>query len=288
MELFGALETGGTWCVVATGTADGEIVDLERFPTEGPDETLARCGGWLRERGPLRRLGVGAFGPIVLDPRAADWGVVTTTPKRGWRGAAVGPRLAREVDVEVVLDTDVSAAALAEHRWGAGRGARSLAYITVGTGVGAGFVIGGRTLRGRQHPEFGHIRVRRHHEADPFAGICPYHGDCLEGLASGPALGARWGVEPATLPHDHPAWALQAAYLADAIATLNYILSPDRVVLGGGVGRRPDLLERVRADLDAALSGYLTAPQLCGPAIEDGLSGVRGALALAIDGPAPA
>ena len=283
-ERYGALETGGTWCVAGIGTADGELLETERFPTEGPDETLERCAAWLRKRGPLRRVGVGAFGPVIVDPAASDWGVVTTTPKQGWRGTAVGPFLRDALAVELVLDTDVGVAGLAEHRWGAGRGCSSLAYITVGTGIGAGLIIGGRIVRGRQHPEFGHVPVPHDRDADPFTGICPYHRDCLEGLASGPALEARWGADPSTLADDHVAWALETGYLTDAMRILAYTMSPERVIIGGGVGRRPGLVERLRSRLDDAMAGYLAAPELCRPGIDDGQSGVRGALALAIDG----
>jgi fructokinase len=281
-ERYGALETGGTWCVLGIGTADGELLEVDRFPTERPDETLERCAAWLRARGSLRRVGIGSFGPVIVDPAARDWGTVTTTPKEGWRGTAVGPYFADALDTEIVLDTDVGVAALAEQRWGAGRGCSSMAYITIGTGIGAGLIIDGRIVRGLQHPEFGHVPVRRDRETDAFAGICPYHGDCLEGLASGPALRARWDTDPSTLPDDHEAWVLETGYLTDALRILTYTMSPERVILGGGVGRRPGLVERLRDRLAEAMAGYLDPPELCRPGLADGQSGVRGALALAI------
>ena len=194
-SLFGGVETGGTWCVCAVGTAPDEILAQEQFPTTQPQETLARIVEFFRAApGPLEAVGVGSFGPVGLHRGSSTWGHVTTTPKPGWQHISVAPVIQDRLGVPVAFDNDVNAAAMGEYRWGAGRGARSLCYLTVGTGIGAGLLIHGKPWHGLVHPEVGHIRVPRERETerDSFPGTCPVHGDCWEGLASGPALAARW------------------------------------------------------------------------------------------------
>ena len=291
--LLGGVETGGSWCVCALGHGPGELVARERFPTTDAEATIARIIAFFRDPGrpPAAAVGVGAFGPIELDERSPSWGELqSATPKRGWAGVALGASLRAGLDVPVVLDTDVNAAALGEHRWGAGRDLESLAYLTVGTGIGAGLLIAGRPVHGLLHPEAGHIRIPHDHDRDPFAGACPVHGDCWEGLASGVALSARWDTDPATLPDSHPAWALEAEYLAAGILAIVMIASPQRVIVGGGVMRHPGLIAGVRARLAELLGGYLDRPPLSGDLREflvapdlGGDAGVRGAIALAGD-----
>ncbi|MGH2910793.1 MAG: ROK family protein [Solirubrobacteraceae bacterium] len=284
------METGGSWCVCALGRGPDEIVATETFPTEGPPETIERILAFFTDPGRPRprALGIGAFGPLELDERSPRWGqVLRTTPKPEWAGTALGAALRDGLGVPVALDTDVAAAAIAEREWGVGRGAESVSYVTVGTGIGAGIVRGGRPVHGLLHPEAGHLRIP-HSERDPFPGVCPFHGDCWEGLASGNALRARWGRDPAALPDDHAAWPLEAGYLAAGILAIVMICSPHRMIAGGGVLQRPGLLDRTRTELRRLLGGYLDRPELTGdlseylvaPALGD-RAGVLGALALA-------
>lgn len=289
--MLGGVETGGSWTVCALGRGPGDLVALEKFPTAGPRETLDRVVRFFADpsRPSAARVGIGAFGPLELDERSPRWGeVLATTPKAGWAGAPVGGALRAELDVPVVLDTDVNAAALGEQRWGAGRGVESLCYLTVGTGIGAGLLVGGAPVHGLLHPEAGHVRIPHDAARDPFCGVCPYHGDCWEGLASGQALARRWECDPRALGDDHPAWALEAEYIAAGILAIVMIASPHRVIVGGGVMDRPGLRGAVRQRLAALLGGYLDRPQLNGdlrgfliaPELGDE-AGVLGAIALA-------
>lgn len=223
-------------------------------------------------------VGLACFGPLDLDPASPTFGVVTTTPKPGWRHANVAGAFAA-LGVPVALDTDVNGAALGEARWGAGRGVDPFVYVTVGTGIGGGAIVHGRPLHGLVHPEMGHLPVPRD-PADPFAGACPYHGACLEGLASGVALRARWGRPAETLPPEHEAWGLQARYLALGVVAIAAVLSPRRIALGGGVMRAPGLRERVGREVAEVLAGYVAAPELVAPALGE-RAGVLGAVALA-------
>ena len=289
--LLGGVETGGSWCVCALGRGPDDLVAVEKFPTGEPAETLARIIAFFRDpsRPRAAAVGVGAFGPVELDERSPHWGeVLASTPKPGWAGTTVGATLRDTLGVPVVLDTDVNAAALGEQRWGAGRGAPGLAYVTVGTGIGAGLLVAGAPVHGLLHPEAGHLRVPHDRVRDPFTGACPYHGDCWEGLASGVALARRWDADPRALGDDHPAWALEADYIAAGLLALVMVASPQRVIVGGGVMERAALLERVRRRLAELLGGYLNRPELDGdlgdyvvaPALGDE-AGVLGAIALA-------
>src|SRR5262249_47030151 len=192
-------------------------------------------------------------------PASRTWGHVLRTPKPGWTNASVAPEVRRRLKVPVAFDTDVNAAALGEHRWGAARGLHTFCYVTVGTGIGGGAMVNGELLHGRPHPEFGHMRIPHDGALDPFDGVCPFHGDCWEGLASGTAVEARWGVPSAAL-EDPAAWALEAHYLAAGLVGVISVLSPQRIVVGGGVMRRRGLLELVAQDVGALLNGYLEAP----------------------------
>ena len=253
---LGAVELGGTRVRCAWGTAAGEVLGFDEGPTTTPEATLARMRGFFASAPPIAALGVAAFGPLELDAAAPGWGHVLRTPKPGWSGTPLGPWLREALGVPVALETDVNAAALAEAAAGAGRGADPVAYLTVGTGIGLGVATGGRALHGLLHPEAGHLCVRREPD-DDFAGCCPLHGDCWEGLASGPAVAARWGMDPATLGAGHPAWDLEARYLVAGLASVVLVLAPQRVVLGGGVGRRPGVLARPGPRLGAALGGVV-------------------------------
>ncbi len=286
-ELYGGVETGGTWCVCAVGRGPEELDALEEFPTGAPEATIERICDFFRRAPSVAAIGIGAFGPVDLRRDSPTWGAITTTPKTAWRDAALGPAVRDAVGVPVAFDTDVNAAAVGEHRWGAGRGVASLLYLTVGTGIGGGLAIDGRPWHGLVHPEVGHLRIP--HDGS-FAGVCPSHGDCLEGLAGGAALAARWNAAPDELPDDHEAWEIEAEQLALGILAMVMVASPERIVAGGGVLERSGLLGRIRRRLPELNAGYLPAPEL-GDGIDTYLvppglgdrAGVLGAIALAED-----
>ena len=290
--VFGGIEAGGTKFVCCIGTGPDDIRAEARFPTTTPEETLGRAVDFFRaEAGEdLLAIGVACFGPVDLDPDSSTYGHVTTTPKPGWAGADVVGMLRDAFGVPVGFDTDVNGAALGEARWGAGQGADPFVYLTVGTGIGGGALVNGVPLHGLVHPEMGHVRVRHDRERDPFEGTCPFHGDCVEGLAAGPAMGRRWGVPAETLPAGHPAWELEASYLAELLAGLVCTLSPQRIVLGGGVMSGPGLFPLLRRETVRLLAGYVASPSIL-TGIDDYLvppglgdrSGRLGAIALARD-----
>jgi len=285
-KLCGGVETGGTWTVCALATGPDDIHVVVEFPTESPGETVPRVVEFFRGPGSAAEaIGIGSFGPVDADRSSPDWGSVTTTPKPGWQHTPVATVLRDRLELPVAFDTDVNAAALGEHRWGAGQEVGNLCYLTVGTGIGAGLLVGGEPVRGLVHPEVGHIRIP---VSDSFAGVCPVHGNCWEGVASGVAIASRWGQSPAELPDDHPAWALEAEYLALGILSIVLVASPELVVIGGGVMERAPLLPLVRERLSALNAGYLETPRLgdevdaylVPPALGD-RAGVLGAVALA-------
>lgn len=288
MPLYGSIEAGGTKWVCAVGSGPDDIRDLVRFPTTTPEETLAQAVAFFSSMPDLAALGIGSFGPVDLHRSSPTYGYITTTPKPGWTNTEVAGVFARALGVPVAFDTDVNAAALGEHRWGAAQGLESCVYITVGTGIGGGVFVQGRLLHGLLHPEIGHMLLPRDPQRDPYTGACPYHGDCLEGLAAGPALLGRYGQRGETLPPDHPAWELEAHYLALACANLVLTLSPQRIILGGGVMHQPSMFPMLRAELLRVLGGYVRMPQIeqqiesyvVPPALGD-RAGVLGAMALA-------
>lgn len=288
--LVGGVEAGGTKCTCVVATGPDDVRAEAQVPTTTPDETLARVLDFFARQPnpPPAALGVASFGPVDREPGSPTFGFITATPKPGWADTdLVGP-LQRGLGVPVAFDTDVNGAALAEHRWGVGRGLDVFVYVTVGTGIGGGAVVGGRLVHGLVHPEMGHLRVPHDRSVDPFPGACPFHGDCLEGLASGPAIQARWGLPAERLPTDHPAWALEAEYLALGLASIVAVLSPQRIAVGGGVASAAHLLPRVRARLASVLAGYPRSPALLtgidryvvAPAL-GARAGVLGAIALA-------
>jgi fructokinase len=280
MSVFGGIECGGSKWECAVGTGGSDVEAAETIPTTTSAETIGRAIAFFEREGPVAAIGIGSFGPLDRRPGSATWGHVTTTPKPGWAQTDIAGAIRRGLSVPVAFDTDVNAAALGEHRWGAARGLDTFCYITVGTGIGGGGMVGGKLLHGLLHPEFGHLRVPHDIKADPFPGSCPYHGDCWEGLASGTALQARWG-KPASELDDDRAWALQARYLALGLVAVISVLSPQRIVIGGGVMQRAGLLFEVQREVAALLNGYLgDAASITLPAL-GGRAGVLGAIALA-------
>ena len=254
--LFGGIEAGGTKFVLAVGTASGDILARHSLPTGTPDDTLPKVADWFDAQGALAALGIASFGPVELNPVSPHWGYITDTPKAGWSQCDLAGFFARRWSVPIGFDTDVNAAALAEAAF-AGPEAGTLAYVTVGTGIGGGLVINGQPVHGAAHPEMGHLYPRRPANDLSFAGVCPYHGDCLEGLASGPAILARWGAPLSDLPLDHEAHGVIADYLAQLCHIIFATSAADHVVLGGGVMKTPGLLARVQARAKALDAHYL-------------------------------
>ncbi len=283
--MIAGIELGGNKTVVAIGSPDGRVIEEFRFPTTLPEETLGIVIDWLRERGLPASIGVAAFGPIGIVPNRENYGKILETTKVGWAGFSLVGCLARTFPTaKIVLDTDVNAAALAEARIGAGTGLDDVAYITIGTGIGGGILSGGHLVHGALHPEFGHLKVPRM-PGDDFPGICSFHGDCLEGLASGPAIAARWGTPAHQLPADHPAWDTQAWYLAHGILSLVAIVSPSRVIVGGGVCQAEGLHRKTNARLIEIAAGYFPPVLGGGYVVPPALgqqAGICGAFLLAI------
>ncbi len=262
-ELLGGVEAGGTKFICAIGRAPDSIVAQAQFPTVGAVETLNTVIGFFQEQeklhGQLAGFGIATFGPAEVDPASPHWGAISATPKPGWSGADIVGRFRTAFNVPIGFDTDVNGAALAEARWGASIGATQSVYITVGTGIGGGIVVNGKALHGLLHPEIGHIRPRIVTGDEKFAGVCPFHGDCLEGLASGPAIKARWGASLSQLPFEHPAWAMEANYLGQLCAQLILTVSPQRIILGGGVMNHHELFPLIRQQTQVWLGGYVGA-----------------------------
>ena len=293
MKYFGGIEAGGTKFVCVVTDSSKNILAETRFPTTTPDETIGRVIQFFQEQNqelpePVSAIGVACFGPIDPEPCSPKFGYITTTPKAGWIDTPVVDPLRKAFGVPVAIDTDVNAAAVGEGTWGAAVGLDSFLYLTIGTGIGGGGVFNGKPLHGLIHPEMGHIRVPHDWSKDPFAGLCPYHGDCFEGLASGPTLQARWGKPGDMLPLDHPAWALEAHYIALAIQNLICTLSPRKIILGGGVMQQEQLFPLIQAETLHLLNGYVKSPALLESIetyiVPPGLgnrAGVLGAIALA-------
>ena len=288
---YGALETGGTTCVCAVGQGPADIYDSVRLPTTTPTDTLGRVIDFFRQVEPdISALGVGTFGPVDLSPSSSTFGHLLHTPKQDWTHVDLKGHLQRALNVPIILDTDVNVAARAEHHMGAAQSIDTFLYLTVGTGIGGSLMINGQCLQGLLHPEMGHIHVPRAPN-DTFQGTCPYHDSCLEGLASASAIEARWGTAPDALPDDHPAWTMQAHYLAQACASFVYTFSPERIILGGGVMQRRLLFPMIRNRFRDLFSTYLSLPELTRnvntyivPPELGTQAGIRGALALAQDG----
>lgn len=285
----GAIEAGGTKCDCAVVDSAQRIVSELRVPTTTPSETLRAIVEFFRAQcTPLKAIGVSSFGPLELDRSSPRYGFITATPKLAWRNADVlGPL--REFNVPLAFDTDVNGAAYGEYAYGAARGLETFVYFTIGTGIGGGALVSGKPLHGLTHPEMGHMRIPRDPLRDPFVGHCPSHGDCFEGLASGPAIQARWGQDPSTLPAEHPAWELESRYIALALTNTICTLSPQRIILGGGVMQNEFLFPRIRTLVKGFLNSYIEHPNILEkidsfivPPSLGSRSGILGAAAMAL------
>lgn len=293
MNYFGGIEAGGTKFVCVVTDESKNILAEARFPTTIPSETIGRVIDFFREQNaalsqPICALGIACFGPIDPDPASPRYGYITTTPKPHWANTPIVQPLKEAFGVPVAFDTDVNVAAVGEGRWGAAVGLDDFLYLTIGTGIGGGVVVNGKPIHGLIHPEIGHIRLPHDWQHDPYAGFCPFHGDCFEGLAAGPALLGRYHAPGDTLPPDHPAWALEAHYIALALQNLVCTLSPKKIILGGGVMQQVQLFPMIRKETVDLLNGYVQSPAILEHMdtyiVPPGLgsrAGVLGAIALA-------
>jgi fructokinase len=284
--ILGAIEAGGTKFVCGIGNENGDIIEKISFPTTTPEETLQLVTDYFKDK-QIEALGVGSFGPIDLNQESSTYGFITSTPKKHWKNVNLLGELKKQLDVPMAFDTDVNAAALGELEWGAAKGLDSCIYMTVGTGIGVGAVSEGKVIHGMLHPEMGHILVRRH-EDDTYKGNCPFHGDCLEGMASGPAIENRWGQKGVVLSANQQVWELEAYYLAQALVNYILVLSPKKMILGGGVMQQKQLFPIIIENVVNLLNGYIQHENLLvniddfivPPELGDN-AGLCGALALA-------
>jgi fructokinase len=287
-QLYGGIEAGGTKFVCAVGTGPDDIRAEHRFPTTTPEETIGEAVRFFKEQEGVTAVGIAAFGPLDPDPHSPTYGYITSTPKPHWHNINLGGPIADALGVPFGFDTDVNGAALGEWRWGAAQGLQNFVYFTIGTGIGGGAMVNGQLLHGLIHPEMGHMRLPHNTRQDPYKGYCPYHDDCFEGLASGPAMAARWGQSAETLPLDHPAWELEAHYIALALQNIICTLSPQRIIMGGGVMSQQQLFPLIRQKVLDLLKGYVQSPAILAnidhyivmPQLRS-RAGVLGAIALA-------
>ena len=285
--LIGALEAGGTKVVCSIGDQQGNVLQRASFPTQLPGETIRQIVDFVGRFG-VKALGIGSFGPLDLKPSSPTYGCIMRSPKKEWSGYPLLYELRSALNVPCAIDTDVNAAALAESVLGAGRGLKSLLYVTVGTGIGGGLILGGKLVHGMVHPELGHMLMRPMKSDTMPDGVCPFHRGCLEGLASGPAIEKRWGLSPRLMMPDHPAWTLEAEYLAQMCVNAIFTVSPEIIVLGGGVMQQQHLFPRIRERVVTLLGGYVasekvTPERISGYIVPPALgvnAGVAGALLL--------
>lgn len=290
-RLFGGIEAGGTKFVCAIGSEPDDVKAKIRFATTTPEETLGQAIAFFEQyhaTTPMQAIGIANFGPVDLNQESPTYGFITKTPKPGWSDIDIVGEISKAFDIPISFDTDVNGALLGEYRWGASQGFDNSIYLTIGTGIGGGALVGGKLVHGLVHPEMGHMRIPHNFELDPFAGGCPFHRDCFEGLAAGPAIEKRWGQRAETLLPDHPAWELEAHYIAQALHILICAYSPQRIVLGGGIMNQTQLFSLVRQNVLDSLNGYVNHPAILDEIdtyiVPPGLgnqAGVMGAIALA-------
>jgi fructokinase len=280
--LLGGIEAGGTKFVCAVGEPDGTIIERVSIPTEHPDITMPQVIDFFKQY-KIEAIGIGSFGPVDVNPESPTYGMITSTPKLAWRNYPLLQTVREQLQVPAGLTTDVNAAAIGELHLGAARGLDSCLYITVGTGIGAGAVVNGNVLQGNSHPEMGHILIRRHQD-DHFNGVCPYHHDCLEGLASGPSIEERWGIKAQELQNNLEVWELEAYYIAQALMQYTLVLSPKKIILGGGVMKQQQVFPLIRKYLLELMNDYINLPDLetyiVSPKLEND-AGITGALIIA-------
>ncbi len=285
---IGAIEAGGTKFICGIGNEEGTILDRVSFPTESPEKTLGNVIAYFRKV-QVEAIGIGTFGPIDIDRMSPRYGFVTTTPKPGWSNFNFLGSLKGALEIPFGWDTDVNAAAFGEATWGAAKGLDSCVYYTVGTGIGVGVYAEGMLIHGLVHPEGGHVMTRRHPN-DSFKGTCPYHGDCLEGMAAGPAIEKRWNMRGNEIPVDHPAWEIESYYLGQSISCTILMLSPKKIILGGGVMHQNHLFPIIRDEVRKQLNGYVNTDAILNqmdsyivpPGLGDN-AGLCGALALGLE-----
>lgn len=285
--IFGALEAGGTKMVCALGNENGEILDRVSIPTVTPAETLPKLAGYFKGKN-IEALGIGCFGPIDLNRNSATYGSITTTPKLAWRNCDIVGTMKKELGVPVGFDTDVNGSMLGEATWGCAKGLDTAIYITIGTGIGVGVMANKRLLHGMQHPEGGHIILKSHPE-DTYKGKCPYHGTCLEGMAAGPAIEDRWGKKAVELADNQKVWEFESYYIAQALVDYIMILSPQKIILGGGVMHQEQILPMIRKKTLELLNGYILSSEIehiedyiVLPSLDDN-QGIMGAVKLAME-----
>lgn len=291
-KYYGGIEAGGTKFVCAIGSDPDDIVAETRFSTTTPNETISKAIDFFQshqEKINLSAIGIASFGPVDLNPHSDSYGYITKTPKPNWSNTSFARKVEEALSIPVGFDTDVNGALLGEHRWGAARGLDNSIYLTIGTGIGGGAMVNGKLVHGLVHPEMGHIILPLRAD-DPYKGRCPFHGNCLEGLANGPSLEARWGARAETFAEDHPAWELEAHYLATALHDFICAFSPQRIILGGGVMKQVQLFPMVREKTLESLNNYVQKEELISkideyivyPELGD-QAGVLGAIALGQD-----
>ncbi len=285
--LYGALEAGGTKMVCAIGDENGKIIERAKFPTETPETTMPPIFDFFRNKG-IKAIGIACFGPIDLRKESPTYGSITSTPKKGWSGYNIVRETEKELGVPVGFDTDVNGSMLGEATWGCAKGISDAIYLTIGTGVGGGVISNGKLLHGMLHPEVGHIRLPLHPD-DPGKSVCPYHDNCLEGLAAGPSLKARWGVSADQLADKDEVWEIESTYIATALMSYALILSPQKIILGGGVMHQEQLFPLIRKKFKELMNGYIVTEQMDNlddyivpPSLNDD-QGILGALKLAMD-----
>ncbi|MFX0134291.1 MAG: ROK family protein [Candidatus Hodarchaeota archaeon] len=290
-QLYGGVEIGGTKFICAVGTKPEDLKNIFRSVTTNPSNTISSISHYFYEQNkinPLTAIGIGTFGPIDNNRNSSSYGFITSTPKQYWQCTDILGSIKKALNLHVVFDLDTKTAALGEYLWGAAHGLQNFLYITVGSGIGGGAMFNGQFSNNPIPPEMGHIFIPHDKKLDPFNGVCPFHGDCLEGLASGPAMTKRWKIQPESLPPDHPAWELESVYLAYAITNYIYILSPQRIVLGGGVMKQTSLFPMIRKNVQSLINRYFASDIIIDriddyivPSELGDLNGVIGAISLA-------
>lgn len=285
--ILGSIEAGGTKFICAVGDENGVIREKIAFPTTAPEETMDKVIDFFKDKN-VEAIGIGSFGPICLNKKSEEYGCITTTPKLLWQNYNIVKKIKDNFNVPIGFDTDVNAAALGEFTWGAAKGLNSCFYMTVGTGIEAGLIVEGNLVHGLLHPEVGHMMIC-HEERDLFEGNCPFHKNCLEGMASGPALEKRWGKKPYELDSEHTCWEIEAHYLAVALMDTILMVSPEKIILGGEVMKQSHLFPLIREKVQERLNGYLRVPEILSdidnyivyPKLADD-AGICGGLALAL------